>query len=193
VFQSIIRPSPTVPPEDSAAEHPESPTFEQSFRDKLHNKLVPRTRKPQKLKSPANSLTVACSTDVIGSAQQSRIDAVVESLSNKTMPIIVDDEITVQGSKHKAAILQEYSATFGKAYSTPIVTEKKGKKSQCISNNNITFMRPSIGIQYRVDELSIHNVITTVIKVISFEKSDLHSLSCTSKLLARVIPKTLRW
>ena len=114
-------------------------------------------------------------------------------MSNKTLPFVPEDEITVQGSKHKKAILKEYSATFGEEYSTPIVTEKKGKTGQCISNKKITFMRPSIGIQYRVDELSINNVITTVMKVITFDKSDLHSLSCTGKLFARLIPKTLRW
>ena len=54
-------------------------------------------------------------------------------------------------------------------------------------------MKPSIRIQYRVDELSINNVITTVMKTITFDKSDLYSLSCTGKLFARLIPKTLRW
>ena len=126
-------------------------------------------------------------------AHRSKIEEAVGSLSNKTLPFVPEDEITVQGSKHKKAILQEYSATFGEEYSTPIVTEKKGKTGQCISNKKITFMRPSIGIQYRVDELSINNVITTVMKVITFDKSDLHSLSCTGKLFARLIPKTLRW
>ena len=171
----------------------EPTSFEKSFSDKLHSKLVPRNRKPQKSKLPDTSLTLACPTNVVGSAQRSKIDAAIESLTSKTLPLGGEDEITVQGSKHKAAILQEYSATFGEAYSTPIVTEKKGKTYQCISEKKITFMRPSIGIQYRVDELSINNVITTVMKVITFDKSDLHSLSCTGKLFARLIPKTLRW
>ena len=56
-------------------------------------------------------------------------------------------------------------------------------------------MRPSITKYYRVEELTIYNVITTVIKEFrdSFELADLVSLSCANKDFLTMITNTVRW
>ena len=94
-----------------------------------------------------------------------------------------DNEIIVQGTKQKRWILQEYKDTFGTEYSDSITTKKKGKHSSIDPVRKILRMKPSINKYYRVEELTIYNVITTVIKEFwdSFNPSDLISLSCTNK------------
>ncbi len=66
----------------------------------------------------------------------------------KTSPI-ADDEIILQGTKHKRQILQAYEDTFGAQYADSIVTKKKGKHSCSVLEQQITRMRPSITKYYR--------------------------------------------
>ena len=56
-------------------------------------------------------------------------------------------------------------------------------------------MRPSIKKYYRVEELTIYNVITTVIKEFrdSFDSADLINLSCINKDFLIMIKNTIRW
>ena len=92
-------------------------------------------------------------------------------------------KIIIQGTTQKRWILQEYKESFGAGYSDSIVTKKKGKHSYIDPDQPIICMKPSITKYYRVEELTIYNVITTEIKEIrgSFGSADLISLSCTNK------------
>jgi len=56
-------------------------------------------------------------------------------------------------------------------------------------------MRPSIKKYYRVEELTIYNVITTVIKEFrdSFDLADIISLFCTNKDFLIMIKNTIQW
>ena len=56
-------------------------------------------------------------------------------------------------------------------------------------------MLPSIGKYYRVKELTLYNVITTVIKEhrTSFTSTDLQNLSTINHKFSNLIPKTIRW
>jgi hypothetical protein len=75
-----------------------------------------------------------------------------------------DDEIIVQGTKQKHQILQEYKDTCGTNYPDSITTKKKGRHSHINPARKIVRMKPSIKKYYRVEELTVYNVITTVIK-----------------------------
>ena len=74
------------------------------------------------------------------------------------------NDILAQGTKQTRRILQEYKKAFGTNHSDSIVTKKKGKHSNIDHDWPIICMRPSITKYYRVEELTIYNIITTVIK-----------------------------
>ena len=69
-------------------------------------------------------------------------------------------------SKEKKRILDQYQNTYGADYSSSIVTSKKGKQTHDINNchNRRSRMKPSLDKWYRVEDLHLYNVITTVIK-----------------------------
>ena len=61
-------------------------------------------------------------------------------------------------------ILQDYEAEFGADYPKSIITKRKGKHSYEPDIVTPTRMLPSIKKYYQVQELTLYNVITTVIK-----------------------------
>jgi hypothetical protein len=56
-------------------------------------------------------------------------------------------------------------------------------------------MRPSLDKWYRVGDLHLYNVITTIIKEcrVIFLKDDLSNLCLVNKTFANIVPKLLRW
>jgi hypothetical protein len=56
-------------------------------------------------------------------------------------------------------------------------------------------MRPSLDKWYRVGDLHLHNVITTIIKEcrVIFLKEDLSNLRLANKDFANIVPKALHW
>ena len=56
-------------------------------------------------------------------------------------------------------------------------------------------MLPFIKKNYRVKELTLYNMITTVIKEYRsrFKSADLQNLAIINKDFSRMIPKTVRW
>ena len=74
------------------------------------------------------------------------------------------DYVIVTGTKHKMLILQEYEDKFGGDTQKSIITRKKGKHSHETDNITPTCMSPSIKKYCQVQELTLYNVITTVIK-----------------------------
>jgi hypothetical protein len=56
-------------------------------------------------------------------------------------------------------------------------------------------MRPSLDKWYRVGDLHLYNLITTIIKEcrVIFSKEDLSNLCLVNKDFANIVPKVLRW
>ncbi len=75
------------------------------------------------------------------------------------------------------------------------MTKKKGKTSNDSSLLDRTRMRPSLDKWYRVKELFLYDVITTIIKEsrVSLSDQDLFNLCMVNKDFANIIPKTCRW
>ena len=89
----------------------------------------------------------------------------------------INDPIIVQGTHDKKCILEDYQKKFGKDSNDSIVARKKGKISDDIFLDH-SQMRPSLDIWYRVGDLHLYNVITTIIKEcqVTFSKENLSNL-----------------
>ena len=92
-------------------------------------------------------------------------------------------------------ILQDYEAKFGADYPKSIITRRKGEPSHEPDIVHPTRMSPSIKKYYRVQELTLYNVITTFIKEYraSFNSTDLHNLSRINHEFSKMITNTIRW
>ena len=92
-------------------------------------------------------------------------------------------------------ILQEYKAEFGADFPKSIITRKQGKHCHELDNITPTCMLPSIKKYYQVQELTLYNFITTVIKEYqaSFSFTDIHNLSRINRDFSKMIPNTIRW
>jgi hypothetical protein len=105
-----------------------------------------------------------------------------------------NNSIIVKGTREKKRILTANQEKFGSKYPELIVTRKKGKISNDISLH-CTCMRPSLDKWYRVGDLHLYNVITTIIKEcrVSFSKEDISNLRLVNKDFGNIVPKVLRW
>jgi hypothetical protein len=108
---------------------------------------------------------------------------------------LVDDDVIVKGKKHKMQILTEYEDKYGADYPNPIITKKKGKHSCEQDIVHHTRMSPSIKKYYRVIELTLCNVITTVMKEqrASFTTTDIQNLASINIIFYKLVPKTIEW
>lgn len=99
----------------------------------------------------------------------------------------------------KIQILREYEQQYGSNYSHSIVTKKHGEpcflSPSHTSLSDRTRMRPSLDKHYRVGELTIYNVITTVLCEYgsSFSRQDILHAMLINKDFLEMIPKVLRW
>jgi hypothetical protein len=75
----------------------------------------------------------------------------------------LDEAIIVKGTKEKKRILDAYEERFGQDFDQSIVSKKKGK-IELDPNLDFPCMKPALDKWYRVSELLILNVITTVVK-----------------------------
>ncbi len=178
-------------------------SFECLFRDNLHNKLLLRN-KSSTIKSSetearrvrqASPAQLRSMVDEARVAIEDRELKVKAPASGLTAALQNDDEIIIQGTRQKRWILQEYKDTFGTNYPDSITTKKKGKHSHIDPLQKIVCMKPSKKKYYRVEELTIYNVITRVIKEFrdSFGPADLLNLSCANKDFSIMIKNTVRW
>jgi hypothetical protein len=94
----------------------------------------------------------------------------------------------------KKYILTAYWEKFGSEYPESIVTRKKGKISNDTSLHR-AHMRPSLDKLYRVGDLHLYNVITTIIKEcrVNSLKKDISYLCSVNKDFANIVPKVLNW
>ncbi len=113
-------------------------------------------------------------------------------LVNQTTSI--NDPIIVQDTRDKKRILDGYQKKYGKDCNDSIVVRKKGKTSDHISLDR-SRMRPSLDKWYRVGDLHLYNVITTIIKEcrVTFSKEDLANLRLVNKDYAAIVPNVIRW
>ena len=77
---------------------------------------------------------------------------------------LVDDNVIVKGKCHKMQNLQEYDEEFGDDYPKSIITRRKSKHSHELDIVHPTCMLPSIKKYHQVQELTLYNFITMVIK-----------------------------
>ncbi len=111
-----------------------------------------------------------------------------------TQATSINDPIIVQGTHDKKCILDDYQKKNGKDSTDSIVARKKGKTSDHISLDS-SRMRPSLDKWYRVGDLHLYNIITTIIKEcqVTFSKEDITNLRLVNKDYAAIVPKVIRW
>jgi hypothetical protein len=107
----------------------------------------------------------------------------------------INDAVIINGTKHKKQILKEYEDKYGSQYPDSIVTQKKGKHINASNTITCVCMRPSRDKYYQVEELTVYNIITTVIKEYcsSFSNKDVLNISRTSKNMSLMIPNFVQW
>ena len=178
----------------------QKPEFIDSFEDQIakrvHNDLVLRKHPPasntaaylRAEHSPCTTLATQLRVKVASALAKTDLDL---SLLSE----LVNDNVIAKGKAHKMQILQEYEAEFGTDHPISIITKRKGKRSRELDVVTPTCMSPSIKKYYRVQELTLYNIITTAIKEYqtSLNSTDLQNLSSINHDFSRMIPNTIRW
>ena len=112
----------------------------------------------------------------------------------RTEPEPLDDAVIVRGMNEKRRILDEYEQKFRKNYDDLIVSKKKGKITDDPPMlTGTTRMRPSLDKWYWVSELTILNVITTVIKEHCLTPTELKTIRLLDKNFSIIVLKVTRW
>ena len=97
----------------------------------------------------------------------------------------------VQGSVEKRSILDAYEDAFNPDPTSSIVAKKKGKTDVLLKS--LVSMKVSKDRYYRVDELTLYNVIAPLIVSGFLQQQQEGRLRRTCKLLNSAIPKILYW
>ena len=195
--------NPSSPPKLVRPAQSTSISFDQALSNKLHSSLVLRPSASQKIQYPSarSKLHVIVNSNTpIPTATPSGIKSQIALLlSNKDPELVkqatpINNPIIVQGMRNKKCILEDYQKKFGKDSNDSIITRKKGKISDDISLD-CSRMRPSLDKWYRVGNLHLYNVITTIIKEcrVTFSKEDLSNLWLVNKDYATIVPKVICW
>ncbi len=178
-------------------------SFEQVLSNKLRSTLVIRPIASKKVLTalllsklakptkPLQQPSLADTSDV-----KSKIVTLLHTSNSVTASHTMssNNSIIVQGRRKKKCILTAYQEKFGSEYPELIVTRKKGKISDDTSLHHAR-MRPSLDKWYRVGDLHLYNVITTIIKEcrVSFLNEDLSNLYLVNKDFGKIVPKVLCW
>jgi hypothetical protein len=153
-------------------------SYDSLFSDKLHSTLVVRCKHPPAAEPPSivQPLTRVAGTKNIKSPPPL-------FTASYPPPIEADTPATViVGTKQKEAILAAYEAKF-KLGSNEVVTKRKCERSLVSALYSSRRMRPSNDTRYRVEELTIYNVLCTVVKeyITSFSRRDILNLSVSTE------------
>jgi hypothetical protein len=97
----------------------------------------------------------------------------------------------VQGTMEKRSILDAYESAFKPDPASSIVANKKGKTDEL--PKSLVRMKVSGDRYYRVNELTLHNVVPSLIVSGFLDRQQVGRLSKTCKLLSTTIPKVLHW
>ena len=173
---------------------PQACTFDQAISNKLHKNLVtakitlPNQHQFFPSPSAATLVSIRKTLNIAASA--------ITAAPAKRAPPLGDEGVIVTGARHKKLILEEYEREFGNGQDA-IVTKKKGKNNDFDHRSapSPPRMKASILKHYRVQELTIYNVITSVIKEFreDFTSTDLTNLCLVNKDFSKMIPSTIRW
>ena len=108
--------------------------------------------------------------------------------------------VLVKGQKDKKRILDLYEDMYSSQdlAAPPVVSRKKGKTevhNTVMTTLQRTTMRPELTKQYRVADLDIYHVISTVVREhhISLMTRDLSNLRLINKDFSIMIPKIMHW
>ncbi len=97
----------------------------------------------------------------------------------------------VPGIKEKCRILDHYERNFGAGYPDSIITKKKGKHND---SSPVTRMRSTLNKYYRVDTITLHNVIAIVMwDYADFTPNELRAIQLLDKDFLIFVPKVLHW
>ena len=196
-------------------------TFERALYDNLHGKIITR---PKLVKHQAPQSTNTIARTVPSTAQQIDAINSSEAVMNYSPSPLIDallatpiESVVCQaatssplfhGTREKKHILDEYQKQYGGDSPESIITAKKGKisdlKSTCTEPTVATrkgIVRDGVRMKisrdkyYRVDDVDIYSVISTVLRehMQSFTQRDLAALACTNWDFAKFIPKVRRW
>jgi hypothetical protein len=178
-------------------------SFEQVLSKKLHSTLVIQPTASKKISTallssmlakPAEPLHQPSPTDAYD--VNSKIVTLLYTSNSVTAShdMSSNNSIIVKGTHENKCILMAYQEKIGTRYSESIITRKKGKISDNTSLHHAR-MRPSLNKWYRVGDLHLYKVITTIIKEcrVSFLKGDISNLCLVNEDFANIVPKVLHW
>lgn len=180
----------------------------------------PPSRKVPSVSSPP--LHQQGSTQQPSPVVDSSTNFVGSHLPDHAITVSPEDSFIIEGTREKRKILEAYQLKFGKGYPESIVTRKKGKNISvdcCVVQQqdcrqmpsppptidmttdqkhhpfSTTRMAPSLDKSYRVTDLSLYNILPTLIVKMrsSFTRSDITNLRIVNKDFFRMVPKVLRW
>ncbi len=134
--------------------------------------------------------------DIIVAAMNAKTDSSSRVTTIPSIPLEAQDDATiVSGTREKRRILEAYETKFGTGYPDSKITRKKGKliDTTLLSppHSRTRRTRPSKDKFYRVDNLELCSVITTIIKEfqVEFTAQDfVISVSC-ARILRRWSPR----
>jgi hypothetical protein len=107
---------------------------------------------------------------------------------------LLGDAVIVKGMNEKRRILDEYEQKYRKNYNNLIISKKKGKITEDPPTlTHTTRMRSSLDKLYWVSELTILNVIMTVIKEHCLTSTKLKTIRQLDKNFSILVPKVMYW
>ena len=165
-------------------------SFDRQISSKLHSNLVLRhpTKSPSQRKQGGNSAAPA-PPSIAPALLIARTPprATPPSGQQRENP----STMVVPGAKEKRRILDQYERTYGAGYPDSIITKKKGKLDDSLP---LPRMRPALDKYYRVDTITLHNVITIVMRdYAAFAPTELSAIRQLDKDFAVFVPKVLEW
>jgi len=197
---------PSVPPSERAELSPIGPqrsrspilSFEERLGNQVHGGLVRLHPPGRRSLNNSKGKKALLSTDNDASIPRTLHNAIVEADTKANFQAAseryhgkVASGKLVQGTTEKRSILEAYEQAFNPDPSSSIVARKKGK-TDVISKSRVR-MRVLSDRYYRVDELTLFNVVAPLMVSRFLDQEQVDKLSKTCKLLRSAIPKLLYW
>jgi hypothetical protein len=182
---------------------PSSSNFVQDISRRLHNDLVIKFPKKIHTSTPSESALHEHQSKIKpGNVIIPRLDNIPPPASSAPLvqsdPVwtkldLLSDAIIVKGTNEKRCILDKYEQKYRRNYDDLIVSKKKGKTTEDPTLLCTTRMRLSLDKWYRVSELTIPNIITTVIKEHCLTPTELKAIHLLNKNISNMVPKVTCW
>jgi hypothetical protein len=195
----------SAPPSPPQVMHPSLPnetSFEQGLSNKLHKSSVIKNKSEpkQSIKQPTSAIPPTTSAALVApSNEKATLPPAQHQSCAPFLPTPISGvSSSVSSTKEKKCILEEYVSKFGSGHQESIINKKKGKLDLNEPLHFVTSswkgMKPSTDKYYRVKDLTIHNVITIVIReYTAFSKNELLRIRLINTDFAKMILKLKRW